>query len=247
MRVTQELRAHADPLAHARHVPLRPRPEHGRQGPPDASPASAGQTIRIRHAEVLNPDGVDLHREPAQRQGDRPLHASPAGARDVRAVLHLPRLPLRRGHRRAAAEAPEVTGVVMGTDGELVSELDTSSRPGRTSCTATSSGASAATSSRSRPTRRRATSAWAGPATSTCSRATAVYNMDSQAFLGKWLQDLRDTQTRGRGAPGRRPGDPRPVRRRLRPRRLDGRRRPRAVDAVAGVRRHERDRARTTT
>ena len=31
---------------------------------------------------------------------------------------------------------------------------------------------------------------------------TAVYNMDAQAFLGKWLQDLRDTQRADGALPG---------------------------------------------
>ena len=57
---------------------------------------------------------------------------------------------------------------------------------------------------------------------------TATYNMDSQPFLTKWLQDLRDTQNAERRVPRRRAGHPRPIRRRIRTRRLGRRRRARA-------------------
>ena len=159
--------------------------------------------MRIRHAEVLNPDGTlytaNLRGAKATDYytfaGDGPETYEPSftfhGFRYVE-ITGVDAAPAAERHRRRD-RAPTAT---------CTSELDTTSDRWSTSCRATSSGASAATSCRSRPTPRRATSGWAGPATSTSSPATAVYNMDSQAFLTKWLQDLRDTQRADGALPG---------------------------------------------
>ena len=60
----------------------------------------AGQTITLRHAEVLE-DGELCTRPLRARAGDRPLHPAGRRTRDLGAALHLPRLPLRRGRRLA--------------------------------------------------------------------------------------------------------------------------------------------------
>ena len=59
----------------------------------------AGTTVTLRHAEVLDKEGNVYTREPAQGQGDRPVHPEGRRARDLRAALHVLRVPVRRGRR----------------------------------------------------------------------------------------------------------------------------------------------------
>ena len=94
--------------AQARSVRLRPRPEHGRLEPPEGLRHGRhhGDTAQRRGAQ---PRRHDLHRQHARRGRHRPLHAQGRRHRDVRAALHLPRLPLRRGDRlpgHAGARTP---------------------------------------------------------------------------------------------------------------------------------------------
>ena len=130
---------------------------------------TAGQTVTLRHAEVLE------HGE----LGTRPLRLAEATdrytlrrrrRRDLGATVHHPRLPLRRDRRVARRAAPgrsscgraafrhEADRVVL----LLRRAAEQAARERR--C-----GACAATSSTCPPTARNATSGWAGPATSRCS------------------------------------------------------------------------------
>ena len=88
----------------------------------------------------------------------------------VRAALHLPRLPLRRGQRpRRRWTRATSRGVVLHSDTPLAGTFDVL-RPGHPpAARTTSSGASAATSSACRPTARSATSGSAGSPTRRCS------------------------------------------------------------------------------
>ncbi len=224
--------ARRDHRARAGRARRRPRPEHGRLGPARASRARRGTEVRLRFAEMLEPDG-SLHL--ANLRGARPVDSVRAArrrGRDVRAALHVPRLPLRRGHRpRRPADLAAITGRVVHSDTPRrrhVRELERARQP---ACSATSRGASAATSSRSPPTARSATSASAGSPTPRSSCRPRRLNMDVAAFMTKWGDDVLDAQSPGRRVPRRRPA-PAPGRPRRRAR-LGRRRRDRAVDAVA--------------
>ena len=152
--------------ARARRPRGRLRSEHGRLGPP-------GGRGRARHdrAAAVRRDArggrLAARREPADgaTAGDvRPARRRPRG---LRAALHVPRVPLRRGagaaRRRRTSSAASCTRTRRGPVGS--SARATSS----TSCGATSPGGSAATSSRFRRTARSATSGSAGWPTRRCS------------------------------------------------------------------------------
>ena len=87
----------------------------------------AGTTVRLRHAEVLNPDGTDLHRQSAHRPA--PRTRTPQGRRhgDLRAALHLPRLPLRRGDglSRASRRWTRSAGRVIHTSAPFTMDFKT--------------------------------------------------------------------------------------------------------------------------
>ena len=137
---------------------------------------AAGQTITLRHAEVLE-DGRVVHAAAEVRRSHRPLHPARGRAGNLGAALHLSRLPLRRDRRLAgrAAAGRQHPGrrrpggrlpLGPGTH-RLVRVLRTRSSTGSTR---TWSGACAATSWTFPPTARSATSAWAGRAISRSSR-----------------------------------------------------------------------------
>ncbi|HET6668370.1 MAG TPA: family 78 glycoside hydrolase catalytic domain, partial [Intrasporangium sp.] len=163
---------------------------------------SPGDTVRVRYAEVLNPDGsiytANLRSAKATDYytfaTDGPETFEPTftfhGFRYVE-ITGLDEAP----------PASAVTGVVMGTDGDLVSELDTSSPlvdqlHSNIVWGMRGNFLSIPTDTPARDERM----GWTGDI-NVFSR-TAVYNMDSQAFLNKWLQDLRDTQNADGAFPG---------------------------------------------
>ncbi|MEE6282516.1 family 78 glycoside hydrolase catalytic domain [Georgenia sp. MJ170] len=162
----------------------------------------AGDTVRLRHAEVLNQDGTmytaNLRSAKATDYvtltGDGPVTYEPEftfhGFRyvEISGVSEPP-------------DAADVVGVVVGTDGELVSELDTSSDlidqlHSNIVWGMRGNFLSIPTDTPARDERL----GWTGDIN--VFARTAVYNMDSQAFLTKWLQDLRDSQRADGALPG---------------------------------------------
>jgi hypothetical protein len=161
-----------------------------------------GKTVRIRYAEVLNPDGsiytANLRTAKATDYytfaTDQPETYQPSftfhGFRYVE-ITGLDEAP----------PASAITGVVMGTDGPLVSEFETSSPllnqlHSNIVWGMRGNFLSIPTDTPARDERL----GWTGDI-NVFSR-TAVYNMDAQAFLSKWLQDLRDTQRADGALPG---------------------------------------------
>ena len=182
-----------------------------------------------------------LHRQPAHGAGHRPLHASRRRHRDLRADVHLPRLPLRRADRlrRAPPAWTSVTGLVVRHRRRPHRRVRRPPTPWSTSCTATSSGASAATSSPSRPTRppRDERLGWTGDIN--VFAPTATFNMDSADVPEQVAAGPARRAVGQRRVPRRRARVPGCGRRRGR---LGRRRRHRAVRAVAALRRHRRHR-----
>jgi alpha-L-rhamnosidase len=161
-----------------------------------------GQTIRIRHAEVLNPDGsiYTANLRGAKATDHYTFAGSGPETYEPSFTFHGFRYVEISGVDEAPA-ASAVTGVVMGTDGELVSELDTSSDlvdqlHSNIVWGQRGNFLSIPTDTPARDERM----GWTGDIN--VFARTAVYNMDSQAFLGKWLQDLRDTQRADGALPG---------------------------------------------
>lgn len=161
-----------------------------------------GQTVRVRHAEVLNPDGsvytANLRGAAATDYytlaTDEPETFSPSF------TFHGFRYVEITGVA-AAPDASDVVGVVLGTDGELVSELSTSSElvnqlHSNIVWSQRGNFLSVPTDTPARDERM----AWTGDIN--VFARTGVYNMDSQAFLARWLQDLRDTQRDDGALPG---------------------------------------------
>ena len=123
---------------------------------------SVGDTVTVRHAEVLEPDG-SLHTRSLRsaRATDTYVLAEQRPHR-ARTVIHLPRLSLRRGRGRHRAARRLGRRHQLGRRAaQPVRLLPTrcSSASTRTSC-----GRFATTSCPSRPTARSATSGSAGPA-----------------------------------------------------------------------------------
>ena len=129
---------------------------------------------------------------PAAAHAPRPPTVHPQRRRRrLRADLHLPRLPLRRGRRLARRAHRRRTSTPSWSPPSCGGSAS-SSAPTRcsTSCTATWSGARAATSSTCPPTARSATSGSAGPVTSRCSPRPPPSSSTSTGFLRDWLVDL---------------------------------------------------------
>ncbi|WP_406104649.1 family 78 glycoside hydrolase catalytic domain [Micromonospora globbae] len=155
----------------------------------------AGTTVRIRHAEVLNPDGT----------------AYTANLRSARATDHY---TLRGGGEEVyeptftfhgfryveltnlpgTPDLSTVTGLVMHTDGDLTSEFETSD-PMVTKLHSNITWGqrgnflSIPTDTPARDERL----GWTGDIN--VFAETATFNMESLTFLTKWLQDLRDAQS----------------------------------------------------
>jgi hypothetical protein len=161
-----------------------------------------GETVRIRYAEVLNPDGSIYTANLRSAKATDYYTFATEGPETFEPTFTF------HGFRYVeitgldeAPPASAVTGVVMGTDGELASELETSSPLVNQLHSNIVWGMrgnflSIPTDTPARDERM----GWTGDI-NVFSR-TAVYNMDSQAFLNKWLQDLRDTQNAEGAFPG---------------------------------------------
>jgi alpha-L-rhamnosidase len=152
-----------------------------------------GHTVRIRHAEVLNPDGslyVDNLRT-AKATDYYTLAGTGPETYEPSFTFHGFRYVEITGLDEAPDESA-ITGVVVGTDGGLVSEFSTSSDMVNQLHSNIVWGMrgnflSIPTDTPARDERL----GWTGDIN--VFARTAVSNMDSQAFLSKWLQDLRDT------------------------------------------------------
>ena len=153
-----------------------------------------GQTVKIRYGEVLNPDGT-LYTDNLRsaKATDRYTFAT-TGPETYR-----PRFTFH-GFRyielsglATAPPASAVTGVVMGTDGAQTTTFTTNSALVNKLHSNIVWGQrgnflSIPTDTPARDERM----GWTGDIN--VFARTAVYNLDSQAFLTKWLQDLRDSQ-----------------------------------------------------
>ncbi|MEU1540208.1 family 78 glycoside hydrolase catalytic domain [Actinacidiphila glaucinigra] len=161
-----------------------------------------GRTVKIRHGEVLNPDGTlytaNLRTAKATDYytfaTDQPETFEPSF------TFHGFRYVEISGVDEAPA-AKDLVGVVVGTDGDLTSSLDTSSDLVNQLHSNIVWGMrgnflSIPTDTPARDERM----GWAGDIN--VFARTAVYNMDAQSFLTKWLQDLRDTQRSNGSLPG---------------------------------------------
>ncbi|MET7281838.1 family 78 glycoside hydrolase catalytic domain [Kribbella sp. NPDC005582] len=148
-----------------------------------------GQTVTIRYGEVLNPDGT-LYTDNLRgaKATDHYTFATD------QPETYQPRFTFH-GFRYVELSAPAdaVTGVVMGTDSPqtttfhtnsaLVNQLHSNIVWGQRG-----NFLSIPTDTPARDERM----GWTGDIN--VFARTAVYNLDSQAFLTKWLQDLRDSQ-----------------------------------------------------
>ncbi|QYJ03014.1 family 78 glycoside hydrolase catalytic domain [Nocardioides panacisoli] len=161
-----------------------------------------GQTVTVRHGEVLNPDGTlytaNLRTAKATDRytfvSDEPETFEPSF------TFHGFRYVEISGVDEAP-DAEDLVGVVVGTDGDLTSELDTSSDlvdqlHSNIVWGMRGNFLSIPTDTPARDERM----GWTGDIN--VFARTAVYNMDSQSFLTKWLQDLRDTQRPNGSLPG---------------------------------------------
>ncbi|MYS75121.1 family 78 glycoside hydrolase catalytic domain, partial [Streptomyces sp. SID5926] len=161
-----------------------------------------GRTVKVRHGEVLNPDGTlytaNLRSAKATDRytfaTDEPETFEPSF------TFHGFRYVEISGVDEAPA-AEDLVGVVVGTDGDLTSTLDTNSdlvdQLHRNIVWGMRGNfLSIPTDTPARDERM----GWTGDIN--VFARTAVYNMDAQSFLTKWLQDLRDTQRPDGSLPG---------------------------------------------
>ncbi|MDX6236313.1 MAG: alpha-L-rhamnosidase, partial [Kribbellaceae bacterium] len=153
-----------------------------------------GQTVRIRYGEVLNPDGTlyTANLRSAKATDHYTFATASPETFQPQFTFHGFRYVEITG-LDTAPPASAITGVVLGTDGDLTSTFDTSSALVNKLHSNIVWGQrgnflSIPTDTPARDERM----GWTGDIN--VFARTAVYNMDSQAFLTKWLQDLRDTQ-----------------------------------------------------
>ena len=161
-----------------------------------------GRTARIRFAEVLNPDGslYTANFRSAKVTDYYTFGSDQPETFEPEFTFH----GFRYVEVTGVSEAPDssdVTGVVLGTDADHTSSLDTSSDlvdQLHSNITWGQRGnfLSLPTDTPARDERL----GWTGDIN--VFARTAVYNMDSQAFLSKWLQDLRDSQRADGALPG---------------------------------------------
>ncbi|WP_432943887.1 family 78 glycoside hydrolase catalytic domain [Kribbella sp. CA-253562] len=155
---------------------------------------SRGQTVKIRYGEVLNPDGTlytdNLRSAKATDHytfaTDQPETYQP------RFTFHGFRY-IEVSGLVTAPPASAIRGVVLGTDAEQTNQFRTNSAlVNQLHCNIVwgqrGNFLSIPTDTPARDERM----GWTGDIN--VFARTAVYNLDSQAFLTKWLQDLRDTQ-----------------------------------------------------
>ena len=154
-----------------------------------------GTTVRLRFAEMLEEDG-SLH--VANLRTARPQETyvlRGGGARGLRAAVHVPRVPLRRGAGAGGGAGARRPRRALG---HAVRPVGSSARAtSSTSCGATSPGASAATSCRFRPTARSATSGSAGWPTrrSSCPAPRSTWTSPPSSPSGATTSSTRSRPT----------------------------------------------------
>jgi alpha-L-rhamnosidase len=153
-----------------------------------------GQTVKIRYGEVLNPDGTlyTANLRSAKATDRYTFASSEPETYQPRFTFHGFRYVELSGLPTAPA-ASAITGVVLGTDAPRVSRFATNSALVNKLHSNIVWGQrgnflSIPTDTPARDERM----GWTGDIN--VFARTAVYNLDSQAFLAKWLQDLRDSQ-----------------------------------------------------
>ncbi|MFE7224906.1 family 78 glycoside hydrolase catalytic domain [Nocardioides sp. NPDC057577] len=161
-----------------------------------------GQTVTIRHGEVLNPDGTlyTANLRSAKATDTYTIGSDEPETYEPSFTFHGFRYVEISGLEEAP-DASDIVGVVVGTDGDLASTLDTSSdlvdQLHRNIVWGMRGNfLSIPTDTPARDERM----GWTGDIN--VFARTAVYNMDSESFLTKWLQDLRDTQRANGSLPG---------------------------------------------
>ncbi|MEV0810879.1 family 78 glycoside hydrolase catalytic domain [Micromonospora sp. NPDC050200] len=155
----------------------------------------AGTTVRIRHAEVLNPDGTayTANLRSARATDHYTLRGGGAEVYEPTFTFHGFRYVELTGFP-GTPDQSTVTGLVMHTDGELTSEFETSNAMVNRLHSNITWGQrgnflSIPTDTPARDERL----GWTGDIN--VFAETATFNMDSLTFLSKWLQDLRDAQS----------------------------------------------------
>ncbi|MFI6263848.1 family 78 glycoside hydrolase catalytic domain [Micromonospora sp. NPDC051006] len=155
----------------------------------------AGATVRLRHAEVLNPDGTayTANLRSARATDLYTLRGGGAEVYQPTFTFHGFRYVELTGYP-GTPDLSTVTGLVMHTDGELTSEFETSNpmvNQLHSNITWGQRGnfLSIPTDTPARDERL----GWTGDIN--VFAETATFNMDSLTFLSKWLQDLRDAQS----------------------------------------------------
>ncbi|MFI2650967.1 family 78 glycoside hydrolase catalytic domain [Micromonospora fulviviridis] len=155
----------------------------------------AGTTVRIRHAEVLNPDGTayTANLRSARATDLYTLRGGGAEVYEPTFTFHGFRYVELTGFP-GTPDLTTVTGLVMHTDGGLTSEFQTSNAMVNQLHSNITWGQrgnflSIPTDTPARDERL----GWTGDIN--VFAETATFNMDSLTFLGKWLQDLRDAQS----------------------------------------------------
>ena len=177
-----------------------------------------GTRVRIRHGEVLAADGSLYTDNLRTARADRRVHHR-RRRRGARTAVHPARVPVRRDHRLPRRHRPGRHRRPGGPLRHARGREPSSPRcRGWTSCSATSTGVSGATSSACRPTARSATSGSAGSATPRSSPAppatTATSRRSSASGWTTWPTPScppAPSPTSPRGstsarAPGHRPG-----------------------------------------
>lgn len=162
----------------------------------------AGQTARIRVAEVLNPDGTlyTANFRGAKATDYYTFAGDGAETWEPKFTFHGFRYVEITGVDEAPS-AEDITGVVVGTDNISTGALETSSSlvnqlQSNIVWGQRGNFLSIPTDTPARDERM----GWTGDINVFAN--TANYNMDSQLFLTKWLQDLRDTQSADGAFPG---------------------------------------------
>ncbi|MFF0365835.1 family 78 glycoside hydrolase catalytic domain [Micromonospora sp. NPDC005087] len=155
----------------------------------------AGATVRVRHAEVLNPDGTayTANLRTARATDHYTLRGGGAEVYQPTFTFHGFRYVELTGYP-GTPDLSTITGLVMHTDGELTSEFETSNAMVNKLHSNITWGQrgnflSIPTDTPARDERL----GWTGDINVFAN--TATFNMDSLTFLTKWLQDLRDAQS----------------------------------------------------
>ena len=222
---------------------LRPRPEHGRLGPPARPQRPAGQDDRPPLHRDARQGRQAVHARPAHRARDGSLHDAAAATKKSSSrsfTFHGFRYVEVRDYPGGNPTVDDLTGVVVHSDCEPTGEFECSdpminqlqsnivwSQRGNfldipTDCP-----------------QRDERLGWTGDAQVFI--RTAAFNMDVANFFTKWLQRRRRRAGRGRAHPVGRPARREPPPRR-RPR-VGGRRRHLPVDALPLLRRHAHPRS----